>query len=611
MVEVSKMADYIAHQVYENIPEYKGISDNIIDGTETVNVQRWKYEAQYQWVQENVPGGVGQEVVPLVSGTSTTVSNSSVWDTINTGNVIGLDALHSGNGSNLRSVKRMELIYKDIDFKFAVNPSDYTQKEPNRVNITQTKGGAWIDAWGAGIVEFNIKGITGVFGKKFTATKDTTLSKIVNTGLDVARVLSGDSGVDVGYQRWKELRDLFRSVYKSVQDGETVTDLIQFYNYTDNEYWYCYPSAAGIELYRSKSKPHVYQYTLNLLGLRRIGEPTVSVGVIGNPNKEQSTSNSVQIIDTSENTTDESATGVEAEGNGENPEGADSRDRAQTPTTDNNNPQTTDRTTSISGGNAYKTKAAALNTDADVTVITNTRTKSTEVIRNQSKEYADLMAPLVGGSEGLLIPTTAYNTAKDLAITSVGAVLHISGFDQSNVLQSKNTVELPKNRLVQEIVFVPQVSSETYTTWKLIREYSPEILVDNLVVPSSLTAKERIMKTIKTVDYYGSTLYEYTNQYRQKYYLTKTEVKYLKTVLIDAMTMYLHLYKIYNTYGQLSTPITLSDTENLIKNVESLILYLEFNSTDTNTFYLQNIKFELRQLESILHQVKSDIIEYL
>ena len=604
------MSNYVANQVYNNIPGYNGTQENLIDGTETINVQRWKYEAQQEWIRQHT-STTDTQTTTTTTTTQSSSSNSSLWDTVMTGNVIGLDALHSGNGSKLRSVKRMELVYKDLDFKFAVNPSDYTQKEPNRVNVTQTKGGAWLDAWGAGIVEFNIKGITGVFGKKFTATKDNYFTKLVNTGLDVARVLSGDSGVDVGYQRWKELRDLFREVYKSVQDGEPVNDLVQFYNFTDNEYWYCYPSPAGIELYRSKSKPHVYQYTINLLGLRRIGEPAISTGVIGNPATEQQISNSptTQVDSTANSNT--VPNGVSADDSISSGTSTNSTTNAGSTHTPTSTTQSNSRA-SVSGGNAYVTKAAALNTQADVTIITNTKTKSTDVIREQSKQYADLLAPIIGGyRNGVLVPTTAYNTAKDIAITSVGIVLQVSAFDHTNVLQNRVLTELPKDRLIQEISFTPNVSQETYTTWKMIREYSSDILEDNLIPPGEMTAKERIIKTIKTVKYYGSTLYEYINQYRLKYYLTKTDIKYLKLVMLDTMTLYIHLYKIYHTTGQLSTQITLSNIETLIQNIQSLIMYFELNSTNSNTFYIQNIKFELRQIESILHQVKSDVIEYL
>lgn len=598
------MADYVAHQVYENLPDYKGISDNLIDGTETINVQRWKYEAQVEWVRNNTT----QEPESTPSIVSSAVATSGGT------NSIQLDKLHSGNGSKLVSLKRMELVYGDLDVKFAVNPSDYTQKEPNRVTMTQTKGGAWIDAWGAGIVEFNIKGITGVYGKKFTATQDNYLTKVVNTTLDVARVLAGDSGVDVGYQRWKEMRDLFRTVYQAVEDGEPVEELIQFYNFTDNEYWYCYPAPAGIELYRSKSKPHVYQYTITLWGLRRIGEPQVSSGVIGNPNTVQATTNAstgVQ-VDTTPNSEAE-VEGVTAEGQGfddwdtlsQLPGELENEIAEATQTTAN-------ATQRVQGGTAYITKSAALNTQADITTITNTRTKTNEILRSQSKEYADLLAPIIGGTEdGLLVPTTAYNVATELSLTSVGGVLQVNAFDQNNFVKNPLITEIPDDRLIQEINFTPMVAAETYNLWKLIREYSPDVLADNLITPGDLTAKERIMKSVKTLKYYGSTLYEYIIQYKPKYYLTRTDIKYLKMVMIDVMSIFYQLYRIYLSTGQIRTSITLTNINTLIRNIQSLNLYLKFNSTDINVFYVQNVRWELRQLEATLHRIKTDIIEYL
>ena len=531
----------------------------------------------------------------------------SIITTFPTTASIFLDRLHSGNGSNLLKVKRMEIIYKNLDFKFAVNPSDYTQKEPNRVSLTQTKGGAWIDSWGAGIVEFNIKGITGVSGKKFTAANIGTFTNISSGVFNAARAVTGDSGVDIGYQRWKELRDLFRTIYKSVEDGEEITDLVQFYNFTDNEYWYCYPTQAGIELFRSKSKPHIYQYTINLWGLRRIGEPQISVGVIGNPNKEQSTNNSSSgiSIDNSQSNQDINITNsspaeggelVEAEGESSNESG--------------DNTTQVNSQSEIQGGNAYVTKSAATFTQADVITITNTRTKSNESIREQSKEYAELLSPIIGGSKGLLVPPTAYEISKDISITSAGAVLNLNGFTKDNLPQN-TLIDIPNDRLTQEIQFLPLVASETYLVWNKIKEYSPEVLDSAMLTYGGLTPTERIAKLIKTSNNYGSTLYEYILQYKLKYLLTKTDIKYLKVVILDTMTIYLNLYKIYLSSGQLISSVTVENITNLIRNIESLIMYFEFNSTNLTMFYLQNIKFELRQLETILHQVKSDILEYL
>ena len=535
--------------------------------------------------------------------------------------VLSLDTRVSGNATAGKQLKRMELSYAGTTIKFAVNPSDYTQKEPNRVSITQTKGGAWIDAWGAGITEFTIKGITGVSGNKKTSAggKVTTLNYIQGDSI------SNQSSIEVGYQRWKQLRDLFRSVYNAVVDGQEVTELIKLYNYTDNEFWYCYPTQNGIELYRSKSKPHVYQYTISLWGLRRIGEPASSTGVIGNPNKADTTSNdaSGEEVDMVDNYDDGEGAGVvdnvaDVEGNGVESNDAstlstDSEDDTNSVvlklTKVGENAKQNNTNTSVSGGTAYQTTAAALDTQADVTTMTNTRTKSNASLREWSGNHANSMEPIVGGYQGLLVPTTAYFVARDLEITSQGSILHLDGLNSKNIITDSTRND--KNRLLEEARFVPLVAPATYQMQQLILNYSPTVLTPDLINPVGNTPMERIMETIETSKYYGSTLYEYITQYKPRYYLTKTDIKYLKVVLLDSMTLYYHLNKIAQSTGRITTPITLSNMIGLIQNVQALILYLDLNKTDQNDFYVLNVIWELRQLEYILHQVKTDVIEYL
>ena len=515
--------------------------------------------------------------------------------------ILALDTSISGNGNTIYPLKRMELVYDDIDIKFAINPSDYTQKEPNRVNITQTKGGAWIDAWGAGIVEFNIKGITGVTG-------NTKLNK------------SGTPDIDEGYRRWKALRDMFRTIYNDVQDGQTVTNLVKFYNWTDNEFWYCYPTASGIELYRSRSKPHIYQYTINLWGLRRIGEPEVTTGVIGNPYSEEEIGD-VAVENNTNTDEDNASDGANAEGNGTD---GDTTDETPPGESDDSSNQTTSQdkantsqggNSSVSGGTAYITKAAQLDTQADVTTITNTRTKNVGVIRAQAEKYAKALSPIIGGYSGLLVPTTAYAVAKDLQISQHGVVLYVNGFNQDNFLRNPDLQsqleELDPNRLLEEMIYAPVVSVETYELWTLINEYSPTVLTPDLIHPIGSTPKERIMQTIENSKYYGSTLYSLIAQYRPKYLITKTEIIYLNIIMIESMMVYRQLWNISQATGKLSSTLTVSNLDVLIRNIQALIIYLEFNSTDTTIFYVQNIMWELRQIEATMHQIKTDIVEYL
>ena len=145
---------------------------------------------------------------------------------------------------------------------------------------------------------------------------------------------------------------------------------------------------------------------------------------------------------------------------------------------------------------------------------------------------------------------------------------------------------------------------------QLILNYSPTVLTPDLINPVGNTPIERIMETVEYSDYYGSTLFDYINQYKPKYYLTKKDIKYMKVIMLDSMTLYYHLNQIAQSTGRITTLITLSNIDVLIRNVQAL-MYLDLNKTEQNDFYVQNVIWELRQLEYILHQVKTDVIEYL
>lgn len=270
----------------------------------------------------------------------------------------------SGNAYSGRKLKRMKIEYSGTSIKFAVNPEDYTQSEPNRATITQTKGGAWIDAWGGGIRELTIKGTTGVKG----------------TG----------KSIDTGYQRWKELRNLFRKVYDAVQDGQEVKDLIRFYNYTDNEFFYCYPTQAGIELYRSKSRPHIYQYTIHLWVIRKLGEPASKSGSVGNPNKSS--------------------------GSG------------------GNSKTTKSQTVSVQSGGYATFKTRNTDSQVDMSTITNTKTKTIVGIQEDCREYYLALEPLIGGKAGKISPVTGFQCTQGITMQSAGTVSNVNSFTGDDLL---------------------------------------------------------------------------------------------------------------------------------------------------------------------------------
>lgn len=150
----------------------------------------------------------------------------------------------SSQANGTRILKRIEFEYGSQSFKFLINPEEFVQSEPSRATVTQTKGGAYLDAWGAGLTTIEIKGTTGF--------------------------RSGTNNNDEGFKQFVALRSLIRTVYDTVVPGTKTETLLKFYNYTDDDYWYVYP--LNFTLTRSKSKPLLYYYNITLQGLARIGE---------------------------------------------------------------------------------------------------------------------------------------------------------------------------------------------------------------------------------------------------------------------------------------------------------------------------------------------------
>ena len=152
-------------------------------------------------------------------------------------------AISNGSGT----LRRIEFEFNRVSYKFALNPEDYVQTEPNRVNITQTKAGGWVDDFGGGIPTINFRGTTGFKN----GTKD------------------GNSG----FTKFKELRDLIRSYYFKQSPGTEVTADLEliFHNYTDGEHWIVTPKQFS--LMKSVARPLMYMYEVQLLCIRPATSP--------------------------------------------------------------------------------------------------------------------------------------------------------------------------------------------------------------------------------------------------------------------------------------------------------------------------------------------------
>jgi hypothetical protein len=151
------------------------------------------------------------------------------------------------DGAN--TLKRMEFEFKGNSYVFNLNPEEYSQGEISRSTVTQTKGGAFIDSFGAGLPTLFIKGTTGFKG-------------------------------GVGVTKFKELRKLIRDYVNNGEPGKTITDELVFHNYTDEESWVVHTDPNAFKLMRSKSNPLMFMYEINLVCIRPAtypGETTDSV----------------------------------------------------------------------------------------------------------------------------------------------------------------------------------------------------------------------------------------------------------------------------------------------------------------------------------------------
>lgn len=430
----------------------------------------------------------------------------------------------SGNQTVGRSLKRMKLVFGWISVDFKVNPEDYTHVSPQKVMITQTKGGAWIDAWGEGLQEITIKGTTGVKGFN---------------GKDI----------EVGYQRWRELRDLFKEVGHKVTDGEEVKDLVKFYNYTDNEYWYCYPGPGGIELYRSKSRPHVYQYTIHLIGLTEMGQPKNgnTKGVIGNPKTPQASPNSSEVIS-----------------------------------------KVTPGVTKKSTGEGHT---------IEVVTQPQVSSKDKEVLEQQICTNLKELSDICEGKDGKIDIHTAYKVTQPLEISGTGDITNIPAIkvpapssmlpDQlfdTNLGTSCGDISKEFNNFNKNYVYAPRSIKLDGSKWKII----------NYIYEDKPSLEAEFLTLI--------------DKMKKEYTITQAEANNLRIVLLTVSCVYHELSKSKDTITTFSIPDT--QMKIFINNCHTLCLYFADN---THPKFLKRIDVipHLRRMGKTLEEINKEIVPYI
>lgn len=187
--------------------------------------------------KESITGEVNRSSSTVSLPLTSTKQNPPIFNTSNS----------ISDGTN--RLRRIEFEFQGNSYKFALNPEEYNQTEVNRVTITQTKAGGWVDDFGGGVPTIAFKGTTGFKN----GTKD------------------GSNG----FLKFKELRDMIRRVYFSHSPGtEVTTDLeLIFHNYTDGEHWVVTPKQFA--LMKSVARPLMYMYDIQLICIRPADVPAL------------------------------------------------------------------------------------------------------------------------------------------------------------------------------------------------------------------------------------------------------------------------------------------------------------------------------------------------
>ena len=296
-------------------------------------------------------------------------------------------------------------------------------------------------------------------------------------------------------------------------------------------------------------------------GIRKMGQAEVSSGVIGNPLKKKSTNNSKTVTSKT-------------------------------------------KTVTTSGGKVYTSRNVSLDTGADQSTYTNTKTKTMLDIQEDCLEYLTQLEPLIGGKGGKISPATGYGCIQNLTIQSSGTVSNVNPFTGDNLADDPDF-------LLKEVKFTSKISIETVDMYKNIKAYSPDVLSPAYSLSVGPSPTQRVIQAIGNSTAYDSSIYELIVKYQPTSILSKTEINHLKLILLESMMVYRELYDLYNQTESLSTFLTSSSLQTLIDNIRAMIMYFTFNSTEKTQMYKQDVSVELRHLEKLMTQISTDIVGYL
>lgn len=144
------------------------------------------------------------------------------------------------------------------DYDFVIRPEELTRYEPSRLAVQQTLGGAWIDCFDRGIITIKISGTTGWHGGP------------------------PDGGQPSGEEQFHQLRAgafvAWHAARAEIIAGGGDPDVIQMIFVDALDGFVDLVAPKSFTLRRSKTRPLLMMYNIELLVLSDIASPVVGPG---------------------------------------------------------------------------------------------------------------------------------------------------------------------------------------------------------------------------------------------------------------------------------------------------------------------------------------------
>lgn len=141
------------------------------------------------------------------------------------------------------------------EFKFAINPENYTHAKPHRTTAVKTKSRVVIEDFQSDIPTITIGGTTG-----FNPT-----GKVADRGIN----------------KIKEMKKYLEDYADMGGNGNTSAEDFYFHNYTNDESFVVHLAPEGVTYTQDVSQPLLFKYEIKFIVLRKATEP--AEGDIINP----------------------------------------------------------------------------------------------------------------------------------------------------------------------------------------------------------------------------------------------------------------------------------------------------------------------------------------